>query len=209
MDLEPPNIYPTARSEHFETERLLVRRIATYDRDHLIPTLEDPDWARGFGYTNLPDFEAAIDGWVRSWDYPAMQTAWTFTIIEKASEHIVGYARVQLRPRNGNGWQAMPEIAIAPGFRCGGYAYEVMCGLIAWIFDDLECPPNVKLDEVHSECLQSNDASLGLLRKLSAIGMRDLGEHEGTINVGNHETQPARVHVFSLTREDYRPDPAT
>jgi RimJ/RimL family protein N-acetyltransferase len=174
------------------------------DRDSLIPTVEDPAWAQGFGYDNAPNLQTFIDGWVKSWEFPTMQTAWTFTIIEKLSQNTTGYMRIEVGPRNGDGWQAMPEIAIAPQFRGNGYAYEAMRGAITWIFDELECPPDVKLDEMHPECLQSNDASIGLLRKLSAIGMRDIGEHEGTIRAGQHETRPTRVHSFSLTREDYR-----
>jgi RimJ/RimL family protein N-acetyltransferase len=204
MSFEPHDIYPHARSDRIETERLLMRRIVQEDRDSLIPTVKDPAWAQRFGYNNAPDLQTFIDGWVKSWDFPAMQTAWTFTIIEKVGQNTAGYMRIAVRPRNGDGWQAMPEVAMAPQFRGNGYAYEIIRETNAWVFDDLECPPGVKLDEMRLECLQSNAASVALLRKFSAIGMRDLGEHEGIIRIGKHETRPIRVHIFSLVREDYR-----
>jgi RimJ/RimL family protein N-acetyltransferase len=203
MESYAPDIYPTARIDHFETDRLLVRRMQDDDRDSLIPIFEDPAWARGFGYESAPDPQASISSWTLRWNQP-LQINWAFTIIEKASRHTVGYTIAEIRARNGNGWQVMFDIAISSDFRCRGYAYEAARGLIDWIFDGLTCPPNVRLDEIRAECLQSNDGSLGLLRKLSAIGMRDYGEQQGTINVLQGKPQPGVVHVFSITREDYR-----
>lgn len=204
VDFEVPDIYPNARIDRFETERTMVRRVIEDDLDSLRATLEDPAWAEGFGYEDPPDPQVFIDRSVFSWNLPSGQIDWTFTIVDRDSQHIVGYARAEIQPRNGDGWRAMPEIAIAPAFRTHKYAYEVMCGLVGWIFQDLECPPGVKLDEIRAECLQSNGKSLDLLRKLSTIGMEDQGEQQGIIKVGKGETHPTRIHVFVLTREDYR-----
>lgn len=132
-------------------------------------------------------------------------TCWTFTIIEKATERVVGYARIDIHPGNYGGSQAEPTIGIAPNFQRRGYAYETMCGLIAWTFNDLEIPADVTFNEVRAACLPSNSASLGLLKKLAAIGMKDLEEQQVTsLTSSPGSNQTTTAHVFSVTREDYK-----
>jgi hypothetical protein len=79
-----------------------------------------------------------------------------------------------------------------------------MRALLGWTFNELECPPGVSVDEVRAACLPSNSASLGLLKKLAAIGMKDLGEQQVPLMIpvqaGNQTTT---AHVFGVTREDY------
>jgi hypothetical protein len=128
-NFEPPAMYPVAKSEHFETERLLVRRIIEDDLVSLIPVLEDPDLAKWFGRNEPFDPQVFVNGAVAGWE---AQGSWAFTIIEKASEHVVGYAGIslELRGGGGRGWQAEPVIAIAPDSQGQGYAYDTMPGLI-------------------------------------------------------------------------------
>lgn len=202
-DFEIPHIYPEAQSEHFETERLLVRRIVEDDVDSLRPILEDPDLSKWFGRDEPLDAQAAVNSAIALWE---AQVAWGFTIIEKASQHVVGYAGIslELREGGGRGWQAEPAIAITPDSRDQGYAYEAMCGLISWSFTDLEFPPGVTMDEVRAACLPCNTKSIGLLRKLADIGMKDLGEQEVTVkHPGPGEPRTRIARIFSITREDY------
>jgi RimJ/RimL family protein N-acetyltransferase len=203
MDFEIPDIYPSAQTDCFETERATARRIEEDDLDPLRAIFEDPAWARGFGYEHPPNPQVFIDRAVFSWNLPAGQTDWTFAIIDRASQQVVGYTRVKIQDTNGDGWRAMPEIAITPAFRVHKYAYETMCGLVDWIFNDLKCPSGIKL-EIRAECLQSNEGSLHLLGKLSDIGMKDQGEQPGIIKASKGEMKPTSVHVFTLTREGYR-----
>jgi len=194
--------YPAPRSEQFETERLLVRRIVEDDRDPLTPTLKNPGLSQGLGLDKPSDPQAFIDHSIAVW---TRGTCWTFTIIEKASQRAVGYARIDIRAGNGGGSQAEPTISIAPDFQHRGYAYETMCGLIAWTFNDLEIPSDVTLDEVRAACLPSNIASLRLLKKLAAIGMKDVREEQVTsLSSGEYSNQTITAHVFSVTREDYK-----
>jgi RimJ/RimL family protein N-acetyltransferase len=195
--------YPTPRSEQFETERLLVRRTAKDDLDILTPTLKNPALAQGLGLDAPSDPQAFINSSVVMW---TSGTRWTFTIIETASQRAVGYARIDIRAREGGeGSQAEPTIGIAPDSQGQGYAYETMRGLIGWVFDSIECPPGVTLDEVRAACLLSNSESLGLLKKLAAAGiMKDLGEQQVTsLGSGPGNNQTITAHVFSVTREDY------
>jgi RimJ/RimL family protein N-acetyltransferase len=166
--------------------------------------LEDADLAKWFGRSEQLDPQAFINGAIVAWD---AQVSWNFTIIEKASQNVVGYTGMSLEPRGGGGkgWQAEPVIVIATDSQGQRYAYEAMCGLIGWTFTGLECPPGVTLDEVRAACLPCNTASLGLLRKLADIGMEDLGEQEVTIkHSGPGEPQTRIAHVFGITREEYQ-----
>jgi RimJ/RimL family protein N-acetyltransferase len=198
-----PAIYPAAKSEHFETKRLLVRRIVEDDLESLMPTLEDLDLAKWFGRDEPLDPQKFINDAIAAWE---AQVSWNFTIIEKASRHVVGYAglSLELRGGGGRGWQAEPAIIIAPDSQGQRYAYETMRGLIGWCFTNLECPPGVTLDEVRAACLPSNTKSIGLLKKLEDIGMKDLEEQEVTIkHLGPGESRTRIAHVFGITREDY------
>ena len=193
--------YPTPKSEYFETERLLVRRTIKDDRDPLTPTLNNPGLAQGLGLDSPPDPQEFVDNSVREW---SGGICWTFTIIEKASQRVVGFTRIDVRPRNGGGSQAEPTIGIAPDSQERDYAYETMRGLIAWSFNDIECPPGVTLGEVRAACRPSNTASLGLLKKLATIGMKDLGEQQvDSLSLRSDGNQTVTAHVFSVTREDY------
>jgi RimJ/RimL family protein N-acetyltransferase len=203
-NFEPPAMYPVAKSEHFETERLLVRRIIEDDLESLIPILEDPDLAKWFGRNEPFDPQAFVNDAIAGWE---AQASWAFTIIEKASQHVVGYAGIslELRGGGGRGWQAEPVIAIAPDSQGQGYAYETMPGLIGWCFTELDCPPGVTLDEVRAGVLPCNTKSLGLLRKLTNIGIiKDLGEQEVRVkHTGPGEPRTRIAHVFGITREEY------
>src|SRR5262249_24445403 len=152
---EPPPIYPQAQSEHFETERLLVRRIREDDLGPITPTLEDPDLAKLFGRGEPIDPQAFINDAIAASE---AHTSCNFTIIANETGHVVGYAGMSLEPRGGGGqgWQAEPAIAIAPDSRGNRYPYETMCGLLAWTFADLECPPGVTLNEIRAACLPYN-----------------------------------------------------
>jgi RimJ/RimL family protein N-acetyltransferase len=192
-----------ARTEGFETEHLLVRRTVEGDRDSLTPILTNLDVVQGMGQDEPPD-SSSLDAFIAystaAWE---LGVCWTFTIVEKDSERIVGFARMEARPsdRGGNQTQAEPTIGIGPGFRNRGYAYEVMAGLIMWTFEELEPWSNIVLDEVRAACLPSNEASLGLLRKLAAVGMEDLGEQQ--VRKSYPDTnETTTVHIFSITRED-------
>jgi len=201
-DFKPPPIYPTARREGFETERLLVRRTVRDDLGPLTPTLEAPDLAQWLGREDPIDPQVFIDAAVAGWEF---QSPWTFTIVERATQHVVGFAGISLEPRDGGGWEAEPIIAIAPGSRGQRYSYEAMRGLISWPFSDLECPPGVTLDEVRAVCLPENSAILHVLTRLAVIGMRDLGELEVPVrHPGPGEPRTRTARVFSITREDYR-----
>ena len=201
-EFEMPAIYPTTQSDHFETERLLVRRTVVNDLGSLRSTLEDPDLARLLGRDESLDPQAVINDADSGWE---AHSAWTFTITVKATQHVVGFTGVSLEQREGRrGWQAEPVIAIAPDSRCQHYADEAMRGLIAWIFTDLDLPPDVMLDEVRAACVPDNDASIHLQQGLANVGMRDLDEQEVTVKhprPGDPLTRPA--HVFSISRQDY------
>ncbi len=60
-NFELPAMYPAAKSEQFETERLLVRRIIEDDLESLIPILEDPDLAKWFGRNEPFDPQAFVN----------------------------------------------------------------------------------------------------------------------------------------------------
>ena len=194
--------YPAPQSERFETARLLMCRTAREDLDPLEPTLQNPDLARGLGLDKLGDSQAFIEYSVAAW---VQGNCWTFTIVEKADGRVVGFARIDLRPRRSGGSQAEPTVGIDPDFQRRGYAYEAMRGLIAWTFNDIECPPGVTISEVRAACLPSNSASLGLLKKLAAVGMTNLGEQQvDSLSPDPDGNQTTTAHVFSVTREDYR-----
>jgi len=196
-------MYPVARSEHFDTERLLVRRIIEDDLESLIPTLEDRDLAKWFGRNEPLDPQAFVNDAIAGWE---ARSSWAFTIIEKASQHVVGYAGIslELRGGGGKGWQAEPAIAIASDSQGQGYAYETMPGLIGWCFTGLDCPPGT-LDEVRAGVLPCNAKSLGLLRKLTAIAIiKDLGEQDVRVKYpGPGEPRTRRARVFGITRSEY------
>lgn len=80
-----------------------------------------------------------------------------------------------------------------------------MPGLIRWCFTELDCPPGVTLDEVRAGVLPCNTKSLGLLRKLTNIGIiKDLGEQEVRVKHPRPGEPRTRIaHVFGITRKEY------
>ena len=202
-NFEPPPMFPAAKSERFETERLLMGRIIEDDLDALTPILQGQDVTEMFGRDRPIDPPAFISDAIVAWE---ANRSWNFTITEKSSHGVVGYLGMTLEVRGGGGegWQAEPAIVISADFRCQRYGEEAMRGLIAWTFAELECPPGVTLDEVRAACRPENTASLRLLERLADIGMRDLGEQEVSVknsSSGKPSSMPARI--FGITREEY------
>jgi RimJ/RimL family protein N-acetyltransferase len=206
MDSGFPPLDPIAQSEHFETERLLVRRTVGSDGDLLRPTLESPGLVRGLRLDEPPNPQEFINQAVAGWEFPwTYEANFTFTLIEKARQQAVGYAAMHVERNEDGGLRIEPDIVISPDFYRKGYAYEAMSGLIGWAFDDIEYPDDVVIDEVKALCLPSNSASIGLLEKLAEIGMEDLGLQEVPLRRRHQGEEPTiTVRVFRVTRTGHR-----
>lgn len=197
-----------AQSDHFETQRLSVRKTIKSDKDALTPVLGNPDLVDGWRLAGPPDPEKFINQAVVGWEFPwTYEARFTFTLIDKASDRVVGCAVMQLKRPNaieGRGLCAEPEIVIDRDLYGRGYGAEAMQGLIAWSFDDIRFPNDVIIEAVWAPCLPSNNGSIGLLSKLATMGMEDLGEQEIPLvspRPGENPTITGRV--FRLTRTNY------
>jgi RimJ/RimL family protein N-acetyltransferase len=199
---------PIAQSDHFETQRLSIRKTIISDKDTLTPVLENPDLVDGWGLAGPPDPEEFVNQAVAGWEFPwTYEARFTFTLIDKASDRVVGCEIMQLKPPNaieGRGLRAEPAIAIARDLYGNGYGYEAMHGLISWSFDDIRFPNDIMIEEVWAASRASNKGSIRLLSKLAAIGMEDLGEQEiPLVNPLPAEGPTIAGRVFRLTRTNY------
>lgn len=137
-------------------------------------------------------FPAAREAMQPAYEYlkshPSVLGWWTYLFIHKADRTLIGLGGF----KGEVGEEGMVEIGyeIAPAYRRRGLALEAAHGMIEYAF----IHPQIKRVDAHT--LPELNASTGVLEK---VGMK----HVGTVQ----DPADGEIWQWSLSREDYRPNP--